>query len=216
MIAIKGFNKKSSRNETLKYLAVKLAPTIFSVKPSVLLTLKDSKKNIANNLFTFYMQNKEYIRRTLNIEIFELKNCGYCAKVMFFKKNLLQEAVYNEWRKEYLLEFGYSNCAKLEDCLELLKKRFNSEKFPHEIGVFLGYPLKDVEGFAKCPDHCQKVKKAPWKIFGDIKPSLRMIENHKNAQNSMKQIFDKQINFKAENFLSKEIIHYKRSSAISF
>jgi len=212
MIAMKGFYKNMNKDKMLKYLAVKLAPTIFGVKPSVLLTLKDSKQEVANDLFTFYMNNKEYIRRTLNIGIFELKNCGYCAKVMFFKKNLLEEAVCNKARKHYLKSFGYSKCKDIGEFLDVLKERFNSDDFPHEIGIFLGYPLKDVAGFVNCPEKCRKVKKTPWKVFGNVDQSLRLIESHKNAQNSMKQIFDKQINFKAENFLSKEIIHYKRSS----
>jgi uncharacterized protein DUF3793 len=189
MIAVKGFNEKANRDKTLKYLAVKLAPTIFGVKPSVLLTLKDSKREIANDLFTFYMQNKKYIRRTLNVEIYELKNCGYCAKVMFFRKNLLKEAVCDKWRKRYLARFGYAECEKLEEFLDVLKKRFNSDSFPHEIGIFLGYPLKDVAGFVQCPEKCRKVGRTPWKVFGNPEPSLKMIESHKGARNSMKLVF---------------------------
>jgi hypothetical protein len=196
MIAKQGFYKKMNKDEELKYLAIKLAPTIFGVKPSVLLTLKDIPGRMeASNLYTFYMQNKQYIRRVLNVEFFELKNCGYCAKVMFFKKYLIREAVCNKLAKEYLGGFGYSNCHVLDDYLQVLKKRFNSGNFPHEIGVFLGYPLKDVIGFVKCHKKCRNVRKTPWKVYGNPETSLQIIKKHNEARNSMQQIIDEVAEF---------------------
>lgn len=44
--------------------------------------------------------------------------------------------------------YGYPQTAKLEKYLFCLKKRLcECNGFPHEIGVFLGYPLDDVKGF---------------------------------------------------------------------
>ncbi len=49
------------------------------------------------------------------------------------------------------------------------------ESFPHKIGVFLGYPLKNVAAFmglVLIPFSCQ----GPWKIFGDPSEILRLAE----------------------------------------
>ncbi|WP_255396957.1 DUF3793 family protein [Geobacter sp. DSM 9736] len=54
----------------------------------------------------------------------------------------------------------------LEKTLSDLKSHLTGKSFPHEIGIFLGYSLKDVIGFmgwAPLPFTCQ----GPWKIFGD-------------------------------------------------
>lgn len=49
----------------------------------------------------------------------------------------------------FLTEYGYS-LGSLEDCLEYLKQRITStNSFPHEIGLFLGYPLEDVAEFIR-------------------------------------------------------------------
>ena len=54
--------------------------------------------------------------------------------------------------RAFLARFGYEYaCA--EEALRQLKERMNGE-FPHEIGVFLGYPLGDVCGFLRDPDGC--------------------------------------------------------------
>ena len=41
---------------------------------------------------------------------------------------------------------GY-DCSDLGSCLLKLRERSRSAGFPHEIGIFLGYPAHDVRGF---------------------------------------------------------------------
>ncbi len=201
MIATKGFNSIMSKEEGLKYLAVKIAPTIFGVKPAVLLTLKDSPRRPENNLYTFFIQNKHFICRTLNVEISELKNCGICAKVIFFRRDLMRMLISNDKKKDYLAEFGYGDCSDLDEYLQKLKSRFNSDDFPHEIGIFLGYPLKDVYGFVNCHEKCRNTEKTPWKVFGDPEPSLKIIDAHRKARKSMFSLIYKITEF--EDLMSK-------------
>lgn len=40
-----------------------------------------------------------------------------------------------------------------------------NEEFPHEIGLFLGYPPEDVDGFISDPSACRYV--GYWKVYGD-------------------------------------------------
>ena len=54
---------------------------------------------------------------------------------------------------EFLRCFGY-RYRDVEEALWLLGRRFQSYKqkameFPHEMGIFLGYPLGDVKGFIR-------------------------------------------------------------------
>ena len=49
--------------------------------------------------------------------------------------------------ESFCCTYGYDT-SNLEACLERLKERIaQCEEFPHEIGMFLGYPLEDVRGF---------------------------------------------------------------------
>lgn len=54
----------------------------------------------------------------------------------------------------------YQYPSSFESCLNTLKKRLNNKDFPHEIGVFLGYPLCDVQGF---------IENRPYLCIGDWK-----------------------------------------------
>ena len=56
----------------------------------------------------------------------------------------------------------------LEQLLRCLSRRLRqSEGFPHEIGVFLGYPLEDVIGFCRHKGEGCKLC-GYWKVYGDV------------------------------------------------
>ena len=64
-----------------------------------------------------------------------------------------------------LSDCGY--CGSPARCLSCLAKRIRSgEDFPHEIGLFLGYPPEDVRGFI---EHRERDLKCVgcWKVYGD-------------------------------------------------
>lgn len=49
---------------------------------------------------------------------------------------------------DFLHSMGYTHLEDPRRCLDLLASRLEGkDDFPHEIGVFLGYPLEDVKGF---------------------------------------------------------------------
>lgn len=59
---------------------------------------------------------------------------------------------------------GY-DCDFPESCIVRLAKRLQSSpEFPHEIGLFLGYPPEDVSGFI-CGKPCKLT--GAWKVYGD-------------------------------------------------
>ena len=68
--------------------------------------------------------------------------------------------------EELLSRYGYQN-ARAEEALARLRLRLEQEDgFPHEIGLFLGYPLGDVEGFIQNEGKNCKCCGC-WKVYGD-------------------------------------------------
>lgn len=75
---------------------------------------------------------------------------GKCL-VLLYRPEELSEYLSRPEQRKILREFGYP-CGNLSDMLEYLCKRTQSLGdrkcgFPHELGVFLGYPAEDVIGF---------------------------------------------------------------------
>ena len=62
----------------------------------------------------------------------------------------LQEYLAQDEARNLLLQDGYNIDGSLDEMIVRLKERFfHKTEFPHEIGLFLGYPIEDVKGFRK-------------------------------------------------------------------
>ena len=65
-----------------------------------------------------------------------------------------------------LLPLGYP-CPNPERCIvHLMKKLRSRQDFPHELGLFLGYPPEDVLGYINDSTNCRF--SGCWKVYGDV------------------------------------------------
>lgn len=79
---------------------------------------------------------------------------------------------------QILEELGYPwNDADL--CvIRLMQQLRTRAEFPHEIGLFLGYPPDDVEGFIHDgPKRCKCV--GDWKVYGDVEQAQRLFAQYR-------------------------------------
>lgn len=81
----------------------------------------------------------------------------------------------------FLQEQGYDQLT-VAPCLRRLREHLQKNEFPHEIGVFLGYPLGDIRGFmehrganCKCTGH--------WKVYTDIASAQRTFDRYQRCTN---------------------------------
>lgn len=66
----------------------------------------------------------------------------------------------------------------LNQCLNYLKTRMSLQKgFPHEIGIFLGYPLEDVKGFIENSGRHFKIC-GQWKVYSDTKRAEKLFAKY--------------------------------------
>ena len=59
-----------------------------------------------------------------------------------------------------------------EQCLERLSQRTACDEFPHEIGVFLDYPVEDVRGFVQ-NSGCNYKLCGCWKVYGSVESARK-------------------------------------------
>ncbi len=84
-----------------------------------------------------------------------------------YRPNKLEEDFRNHEAQEILGAKGYP-VGNVDQCVVELVRRLNeSETFPHEIGLFLGYPPKDVAAFME--NSTAGVKYVGiWKVYSDV------------------------------------------------
>ena len=77
---------------------------------------------------------------------------------------------------------------------ELIKRLEDNGEFPHEIGLFLGYPPEDVEGFIKNGAAGAKCV-GTWKVYGDVETAQRRFAQYKKCTRLYRAAFKKNQSF---------------------
>ncbi len=101
---------------------------------------------------------------------------GIYATVLLKRKSTALVYVYRRSRLErelcepecaaFMKELGYTTDCNM--CIEHLKRRISVPgEFPHEIGLFLSYPIEDVIGFIKNKGR-NALMCGQWKVYGSM------------------------------------------------
>ena len=105
-------------------------------------------------------------------------NCGKCgirALMYIYRPGQLQSDLDEEEAKAILSAFGYED-GDHEICIRRLTDRIcECEEFPHEVGLFLGYPPEDVKGFIELGGRQSKAS-GYWKVYGDVDRAQKQFE----------------------------------------
>ena len=93
--------------------------------------------------------------------------------VYAYRRSHLERELQGEQAREILSRYGYP-LGELEGSLAFLKKRLKGYTcFPHEIGIFLGYPPEDVKGFIENRGkNCQYC--GLWKVYGNAQERRKL------------------------------------------
>lgn len=153
-----------------------VAPTLLSDKPSCIITLGKNKRNL-NLLWERYREDFLSISK---LEIYEIKKRFESKTLFIYDKDMLSKIIYQDENIRFLKKFGYDKNFNIEEMLQLLKERF---KYfcPHEMGVFLGFPLKDVICFMEHPDK-KSLLSGYWKVYNNVHYAEKKFINYDNAK----------------------------------
>ncbi len=190
--------KEDQQSYLLKYIMVKLAPVLVKLKPSCLLCLGNYKNSNRENCCDLWNEQKADIAGTLKISFKEFKNTSWGKQVLFYNPELLYSTIRQPENLILLNNYGYSSCEAIEEYLKMLKNRFcasgrGDNFFPHEIGIFLGYPLKDVKGFIE-KGSMPLTATGRWQVFGTPKESMQLMHAYKKAEEVLLRFVENQRN----------------------
>ena len=124
------------------------SPTLAGVKPASL--FRFCPRDSALFVRRFLALRQQFAARGLRLVI--LKGCRRTGSYLLYlyRERDLAEVLGRREHRDFLRAMGYTPWEAPGDCLRQLAARLClEEEFPHEIGVFLGYPLDDVKGFIR-------------------------------------------------------------------
>ena len=177
------------KKNLLRFLMVKTAAVRAGLKPGALLRVRRCYRMSGATQKDRICLHQREILAELRLAFKILKEGPESALVLFYDRHQLAETLRAEPNRIYLAQHGYPETGRMELYLDLLARRFASIPFPHEVGLFIGYPLKDVAGFmgngARTP-----VERGDWQVFGDPRESLRLMRLYRSAERLAETIIE--------------------------
>lgn len=131
--------------------------------------------------------NRKLNEKGVYIDI--LKQDKETALIYVYRRSFLERDLSAEEVPEMLAEYGYAGWMP-EQCIQKLKERFlDYEAFPHEVGLFLGYPLWDVREFIQ-----QKGQNylfcGVWKVYGKETEAKALFGKFRKCMDIYQKLFE--------------------------
>lgn len=159
------------------------SPTLASIKVANLFRYRYSDAGELNR--TVGTESAWLALKGVSIELIPTK--GDAVLVYIFRRKLLEAILQDSDVREFLRGYGYRDFEP-EACIDTLKLHFSETPCPHEVGIFLGYPLHDVVGFIEnCGRDCKCC--GYWKVYHDQEEALKTFAKFTKCTDVYKRLF---------------------------
>ena len=171
-----------------KYLIRHCAPTLASLKPANLFRCFGNGAELRAKARVL---EEELLPKGLRLRVLQEMADG--ALLYLYRPSQLEAYLMRPEVDAFLTGQGYL-AASLEERLEHLAARMREEgAFPHEIGIFLGYPLEDVRGFIRHKGrNCRCA--GYWKVYGDTGVAQKMFDKFRKCTDLYLRLWEKGMN----------------------
>ncbi len=158
--------------------------TLSSLKTASLFTVKYLSMDSLHYEIKFW--NHKFLDKGIKMVL--LKAGDSSALIYLYREDMLKSDFADLNAKEILSEYGYENLS-IEKAINKLSKRLSTyDEFPHEIGIFLGYPPNDVKGFiCNSGKNCSLCKY--WKVYGEKDKALKKFAKYDKCKEVYKRLW---------------------------
>lgn len=150
------------------------APTLAGIKPGSLFSMQISSDDLT------------HLRAQLpGLRLVVLSQAQ--KKLLYlFRPEQLSLILHRPEVQRFLLPLGYTSFT-IGAALHHLRTRLaHTSGFPHEIGIFLGYPLEDVQGFIQ--HHGQNcLLSGCWKVYAHVEAAQRTFADYHTCRQQLLQ-----------------------------
>ncbi len=165
------------------FVAVSAAEVLAGVKPANLIRIVNRRLPCGRRLYRLWRKYGMAIVDDSPLSVAVMREEQDSVLLLFYDEKLLQQKFRSKTMQAFLGDHCGIVSGSLEEALNCLRRSFRSG-VPHEIGAFLGYPLKDVRGFIKGTSK-PFAGGGMWRIFGPPARSLRLNDLYRRTRSEM-------------------------------
>ncbi len=159
-------------------LAYNCSPVLTGIKPANLICLHpDSEKEVQ---LLVHEYNAKFAAQNIVFHAFPTTANRFL--LLIYNPTELLSIISQPGYQAYLIASGYEPNTSLDNALHTLEIHvMTNSTFPHEIGVFLGYLLEDILGFALNQGKNCKYS-GYWKVYGDVDKACKLFSAYEQCR----------------------------------
>lgn len=174
------------QNKFERYLIEQCAPTLAGIKVGNLFRYTTADNEDINDILSFW--NNILTEKGVRLYLMKEKSSG--GLIYVFRPDLLSKLLSDKNINLFLNNRGYAKCHNPDTYIRQLQCHFyNSSSFPHEIGIFLGYPLHDVQGFIDNKGKNFRLC-GSWKVYGEQHLAEKLFARYRRCVDIYKTKFE--------------------------
>lgn len=175
--SILGFNNLD------EFFAFHAAPAIAGIKPANLFSCPAGLMPQAEEILADY--EKQFKDSHTRFKL--LCRCRAHILILVYDTELTEKIFQKKVTQNYLARFSYEANTGVQDFLnQIAAKIAGGENFPHEIGIILGYPPEDIEGFKRYKGRNFKCC-GYWKVYGNAERAQKMFDAYTLCREKLMQ-----------------------------
>jgi len=168
-----------------KFLIEHCSPTLASLKTANLFNYTYGNDQ---ELYGYLREmNRQLSEKGLKVTI--LRKYAHSALVYVYREKKLQADLEKPGVRGFMMQYGYTQNPTANQAVAMLRKRFaEGNGFPHEIGLFLGYPLGDVIGYIENAGRNSKCSGC-WKVYCNECEAMKMFAKFDKCKDVYRRLF---------------------------
>lgn len=133
--------------------------------------------------------NSMFYDKGISIEALKYKN--NVALIYVYRRKMLEKDFQKDGVINFFKQYGYNtNDFNYIYAINVLKDKLQkNSSFPHEIGLFLGYPLYDVIGFIENKGKKSKLT-GIWKVYHNEDEAITLFNKFKKCNDTYLRLYD--------------------------
>lgn len=158
-----------------EYIVRYCSPTLAGIKIGSLFSCKceDTRALLE------FVETQDRQLSPLGVRLVLVKHRKGLALIYVYRVRQLEQLLADPEVQSFLRPYGYLDF-RIEACLTQLKRRLTRDDFPHDIGIFLGYPLSDVRAFIdNNGNNCPCV--GYWKAYTNLLEAQRTFQSYRKC-----------------------------------
>mgnify|MGYP001144075814 CR=1 FL=1 len=180
-------NRYPSPRECLAAFVVSSAAEVIAgVKPANLIRIIRRTLPCGRCLHHLWHEYSEEVLKDASIRVITLRSDRDGVSLLFYHPGLLAKRLASRTMQSFLAGCGYPKPLVLDTALAHLQQVCQVEDSPDEIGMFLGYPLKDVRGFIAGKSRPWQGR-CLWRVYGPPQRSLRLYQRFSVERQAINQ-----------------------------